>query len=231
MWYAKPYGAYAIDSPEARANALSISYVLTGKHWSGKSVCALLGNGAGESGLNPWRWQSDYVPSFAEFSVWTAEQAQAHGYGLFQFTPASRYINAENAVKYDGNGYSPNFSNIYGRPTDGNAQTLYFADTAQSSWLHGLYNYYAPSFSAIGVDISRWYYTTYNNFIRGTDNNHRALSLADLVGVFELCYERPSAEYAASSYAQRVQNAEYWLPVLNLQKKTKWIYYMKARRN
>ena len=234
MWYAKPYDGYARTSLEAQTNANNLVAVMRNNGWSNKSIAAMLGNGAGESGLNPWRWEGNYIPTVSEFENWTVEQAQSHGYGIFQFTPANKYINSTNAQTYSSLGYAPNFSDSSGNASDGNAQTLFFASTVSSDWLQQLYAYYYDDFIAIGVDITPWYYTTFANFIQGKDNNNNDLTLAELTGVFELCYERPNDAYAASSYATRVNNAEYWYsritPVPSSGRKMPWIYYLKRRR-
>lgn len=240
-WHAKPTGGYSKESTEALENATLLASALSGIGWVKTAICALLGNGAGESGLNPWRWEGDYIPTYSEFLNWTIEQARTHGYGMFQFTPANKYINQANQSTYGGNGYAPHFSDQTGNASDGEAQTLFFANSVQGEWLHNLYNYYYDDFANIGVDISAWYYTTYANFIQGIDNNGNTLSLADLTGVFELVYERPSDTYAASSYWTRVDNAEYWyynLPDIppepptppSQRKGMPWIYYLKRRR-
>jgi hypothetical protein len=229
-WNAKSTGGYAIESGAARNNALEIANVLIADGWSTKAISAMLGNVTHESGLNPWRWQGDYAPTFTEFVGWSAEQAALHGYGLVQFTPANTYINANNAVTYSGEGYSPYFSDKIAAPRDGNAQMLFFLSIVKSSWLHQLYNYYNTPFLNIGVDISPWYYTTYENFKKGINNAGKTLTLAELTGAFELCYERPAAEYAASSYNTRVSNAEYWYKNLGLKTGMPWIYYLKRRR-
>lgn len=236
MWYAKTYGGYARDSTEGQSNANEIASVLSANGWDIKSIAALLGNGAGESGLNPWRWESDYIPTVSEFNSWSDAQARQHGYGIFQFTPANKYINQTNAQNLGMYGYSPNFSDYGGTAQDGMAQSIYFISAVAGDWLHGLYNYYYDDFIGIGVDISGWYYTSFNNFKNGVDNNGNPLTVAQLTGVFELCYERPGDIYAASSYYTRVNNAEYWYthlsptPVPVHYKSMKWIYYMKRRR-
>jgi len=229
-WNAKSTGAYAKESGAARENAIEIARLLVSDGWSDKAIAAMLGNVTYESGINPWRWQGDYVPTFLEFEGWTTDEAALHGYGLVQFTPASTYINATNAVTYGGKGYSPHFSDKAAVPRDGNAQMLFFLSIVTSSWLHQLYNYYYTPFLNIGVDISQWYYTTFENFKKGINNTGKALSVADLTGVFELCYERPAAEYAASSYKTRVDNAEYWYKNLKAKRGMSWIYYLKRRR-
>ena len=234
MWYAKSTGGYARDSMEARANVNEMVALLSANGWSRKSIAALLGNGAGESGLNPWRWEGNYIPTVSEFQNWTYDQAQQHGYGIFQFTPANKYINAANQSNYSSVGYAPNFSDSAGNARDGNAQTIFFIDSVPSDWLQQLYAYYYDDFIAIGVDITPWYYTTFNNFKNGVDNNGNPLTLAELTGVFELCYERPNDAYAASSYASRVNNAEYWYdrisPTPSSSRKMPWIYYLKRRK-
>lgn len=210
-WHAKNYGGYAASSTEGQDNVSELCAVLYSMGWCDLAVAALLGNGAGESGLNPWRWEGDYLPSFSEFQNWSAEEARHHGYGIFQFTPASKYINATSANRYGYLGYGPNFSNMTGNPDDGAAQCMYFAEHVAGDFLHALYGYYYDDFMGIGVDITPWYYTNYESFINGTDNNGNPLSLNEMVGVFELCYERPGDSYAASSYAYRCNQAAWWL--------------------
>ena len=199
-WQAKPYGGYDKESDEAKANAELIVGILTNDGWSINAACAILGNLQGESGLNPWRWESDNVPTIAEFQSWDSEEAKTHGYGLFQFTPASKYIN--NAQSYYG--YSPHFADSAGNTTDGQAQINYFKNTADDSWLGGLYDYYYPEFIAIGVNIDTFYFLSFDEFKTST------LTPAELAGAFELKYERPSAEAAASSYNTRATTANYW---------------------
>lgn len=213
-WYVKSTGGYAYNSAEATNNAFNLAYAMYSIGWCKESVAAMLGNGAGESGLNPWRWESDYIPTVSEFQNWTPAQAQQHGYGIFQFTPANKYINATNAAAYP-QFYAPNFSDQPGNATDGESQTLFFSAYVYSDWRPvDLYGYYADNFSAIGVDISPWYYTNYSAFKAGTDNNANPLTLHELVGVFELNYERPGDTYAASSYNSRCNMADYWYGVI-----------------
>lgn len=212
-WYAKRIGGYDRTSTEALANANMLANALRSDGWCTKAIAALLGNGAGESGLNPWRWESDYVPTYNEFANWSASQAQSHGYGLFGFTPASSYINSTNASQYS-QWYAPNFSDRPGNASDGEAQTRYFKSTVSSNWLHNLFYYYDDNFVAIGVDISTFYWLTFDQFKSGYDGNGNEMTLAELTGAFELCYEKPADWAAANSYNYRVSNAEYWYSVL-----------------
>lgn len=214
-WHAKTYGSYDRTSTEAIENATLIASALYQIGWVKKSIAALLGNGAGESGLNPWRWESDIVPTIAQFNSWTPAELQNHGYGIFQFTAPTKYINATVQSQYAQYGYGPNFLDSPGLVTDGNAQTIFFSNNVAGDWRPlDLYGYYYDNFINIGVDITPWYYTYYNNFKLGVDNSYNDLSLNALVGVFELNYERPGDTYAASSYNSRCNNAAYWLSII-----------------
>ena len=209
MWHAKATEGYVRTSQEALDNATMLANALTARGWSVKAIAALLGNSAGESGLNPWRWERDDVPTYAQFQAWDSTQELSHGYGIFGYTPARKYINNTNASRYATEGYAPNFSDIAGNATDGNAQTIYFISTVESSWTHSLFSYYDAEFTAIGVDISTFYYVTFADFIRGM-NGQTPMTLYECVGAFELCYEKPAAVPAASSYQSRCDNADYW---------------------
>lgn len=208
-WHAKATGGYTRTSKEGTDNANMMCVALLDEGWSLSSVCAMLGNGAGESGLNPWRWESDDVPTVAEFQSWTSEQARSHGYGIFSFTPADKYVNSVNASQFS-KWYGPNFSDRKGKASDGEAQTRYFIQTVASAWSHNLHDYYYDNFDEIGVNIDLFYDMTFDEFISGYRNGAE-IPLAYLVGAFELCYEKPADWAAASSYQTRCENAVYWL--------------------
>ena len=80
-FYAKPSGGYLINSLEGTANIKACYDYLHNNGYSDNAIIGILGNVVAESGLNPWRWQSDTVNYY-------------NGYGLFQYTPASDYIDA-----------------------------------------------------------------------------------------------------------------------------------------
>lgn len=82
-WYAKPKGSYSRTSVEGITNIFN--YRTEFSTWSLESVCGMLGNVEAESGFNPWRWQGD-------------RYGTSRGYGLYQFTPASGYINLSGAT-------------------------------------------------------------------------------------------------------------------------------------
>lgn len=235
MWYAKATGAYLTTDAEAIANALNIASLLQSVGFVKSAIAAILGNSQWESGLNPWRWQGDYVPTSNTFSGWSDAEALLHGYGLFQYTPAKKYINQQSSQDYSPE-YAPHLADIQGNATDGHAQTLFLIDYIPSDWLHLLYQYYYQEFIQYGVDITPWYYTSFNNFKQGLDNNGNQLSLDALTGVFELSYERPNGADAAYSYQTRVNYANYWYNIIPTptpptpSKPMPWIYYLKHRR-
>lgn len=83
--YGNYYGStYLTSEPltyaEMQVNARYIALYLYSKGWTRNSVAAILGNMQAESSLNAGRWQSDYVGN------------RSGGYGLVQWTPATKYL-------------------------------------------------------------------------------------------------------------------------------------------
>lgn len=82
----KYYGSYFSESEpltndEMHLNAQYIYEVLKYIYkWSDSAICGMLGNIQSESSINPGRWQSDNVNNTGA------------GYGLTQWTPATKYI-------------------------------------------------------------------------------------------------------------------------------------------
>lgn len=65
---------------EMTVNANFILAYLTPKGWTKNAVCGMLGNMQSESAINPARWQGDNVGD------------TANGFGLVQWTPATKYL-------------------------------------------------------------------------------------------------------------------------------------------
>ena len=65
---------------EMQVNAKYIFSYLTSKGWTLNAIAGLLGNLQAESSINPGRWQSDNVGN------------TSNGYGLVQWTPATKYF-------------------------------------------------------------------------------------------------------------------------------------------
>jgi len=70
-----------LTRPQMKVNAQYILNYLTGKGWTKEAVCGMLGNMETESTINPGIWQS------------LQEGNMSGGYGLVQWTPATKYIN------------------------------------------------------------------------------------------------------------------------------------------
>lgn len=109
-WHNKNTGAYARDSVEAQENVMKMVQILAPLGWTINAIAGMIGNIEAECGLNPWRWQNDTV-------------SMSLGYGLFQYTPANKYIG--DSLADDMDGYQPNYPTGAGGPDDGTAQLLY----------------------------------------------------------------------------------------------------------
>lgn len=81
--------SHSLTQKQMEVNAQYIFVYLTDKGWSTKAIAGLLGNMQNESALNPGRWESNDVGN------------TSGGYGLVQWTPATKYINWAQS-----NGYS-----------------------------------------------------------------------------------------------------------------------------
>lgn len=179
-WYAKKYGAYDIDSAEALNNATMIYNLYTSLGWSVNAICAVLGNMVAESGYNPWRWENDDVP-YQDDSY-----AYGGGYGLVQFTPARKYIYDSNAQQMSG--YAPNFYDVQGDATDGNAQMLFinqYADYYSTDDYPESYAEFKQSSADVGYLTEAWCYN----------------------------YERPANPSASMEW--RIDAAAYWYNIFS----------------
>lgn len=128
-WHAKPSGLYTYKGAEWTDNVLEMAAYFNGKGYSVEAQTGIIANAVAESGLNPWRWQSDKVNYSA-------------GYGLFQFTPASDYFNKCTGLAY----YAPNKSVTSvtegAKPTDALAQMAAFDTNKLSKWGPGCWRPY-----------------------------------------------------------------------------------------
>lgn len=120
-WHAKPSGGYYYGSGEGLENVHCINGFFNSQGYSLEVQAGIITNIYHESALNPWRWQYDiYDPSY--------------GYGLFQFTPGSDYLNYCNDVM----GFAPNLSvstvTPGAAPWDGYAQLIVLHEDRLSKW-------------------------------------------------------------------------------------------------
>lgn len=132
-WVAKPSGQYGLTSAECLANVHEINMYLNSVGFTLEAQAGIVGNLFAESGMNPWRWQSDYVHLNG-------------GYGLFQYTPASGYINGATSLPH----YSPNMSTSQqttgATPEDGLCQLICFYQDTLGKWNPYLWrSYWSPN--------------------------------------------------------------------------------------
>lgn len=120
QWHNKNTGAYDRSSVEAQENVMKMVEVLAPLGWTINAIAALCGNQYAESGFNPWRWQYDTVNS-------------SNGYGLFQYTPATKYINSATAATYTG--FAPNYPMGAGGQDDGTAQLLFMNNNVDGGYI------------------------------------------------------------------------------------------------
>lgn len=196
MWHAKPSGSYGYSSTEGYENIVEMSGYFTSLGYTLESQAGIIGNAVAESGLNPWRWQSDTYNLNG-------------GYGLFQFTPASGYIDGCKDIQF----YAPNLSTSEvtegAEATDGMAQLQAFAFNTLSKWGSGCWRSY-------------WNKTTYADLyavrerILNTYGSGSSLSMEqfktidnvyDATFAFLACFEGPAVpnmstryEYASAVY-------------------------------
>lgn len=124
-WHTKATGGYGYGTQEARDNAEQIYFILTARSWGLGAIAGVLGNLQFESQLNPWRWQSDQVLNSNDPQI---DYSTLHGYGLFQFTPAGKYVHSSIARAYPG--FRPNYANSTGGIFDGYSQVLFVDEHA-----------------------------------------------------------------------------------------------------
>lgn len=140
-WHNAVTGGFGRTSTEAFQNALQTYKKLSSLGWSLNAICGVYGNMEAESGYNPWRWESDAVPSYPS--------TPSYGYGLPQFTPSSKYISDSAAQGYTG--YGPNWSDHTGNQNDGDAQL---------EFIHNYADYYPTS--TYPLTFAEYKISTYN---------------------------------------------------------------------
>lgn len=116
-WHAKPSGGYSITSQEGNDNIFAMADCWPA--WTTEAKAAAIGNSVHEGGLNPWRWQGDSV-------------GMSRGYGLFQYTPASGYINN---VSWATPNLSTTSITAGATPEDGETQCDVMASNYLGKWV------------------------------------------------------------------------------------------------
>ena len=186
-WSAKPSGAYTISSTEGTGNILEANGFMNDKGYQLEAQAGLLANCYHESGLNPWRWQSDTYNT-------------SNGYGLFQFTPASGYLALSNQGIL---GFAPNLSTTVqtqnANPYDGWAQLIVVDEDILGKWMTNCWrSYWSPDYDNL-LTLRQQVLDTYGNgssltyqqFKNIGDGTGQYGDIAAATFAFMACYEGP----------------------------------------
>lgn len=203
-WHAKATGAYSYTSTEGLENAQMIYNILNARGWSLNAICAVIGNIYGESGLNPWRWNSDNVQAKGS--------TQSIAYGLVQFYPYTKYADNTNAQAITG--FGVNYSDQVGSTSDGNAQIIFvdeYGDYISSSSYSLSYSDFKTSSESIDYLVNAWYY----NYERaGGSPNETRFTVANYF--YNLWSETPPEPSPEPEPEPTEKKKSFW-----------WIYYMR----
>lgn len=176
---AKPSGGYAISSTEGTNNIKVIYNYLHAQGYVDNAIIGILGNVYGESALNPWLWENNTV-------------SYSNGYGLFQFTPASEYINATWIPDW-----APNESTSQALPgadpDDGFGQLYALVNDTFGKWLGTCWRSYWDPADYPDLYTKRTYIlNTYGDGYGITMNDFKSIyDYSDACFAFLACYEGP----------------------------------------
>lgn len=225
---AKKTGGYGYGTTEGKNNIKMINGFLNQYQITLEAQAGIIGNIISESGLNPWRWQSN-------------NSTPSKGYGFFQYTPGSRYT--ENTAPAALLGYGPSKSVLYPTPgetpDDGWAQLLTLVENTLHNWTVAVWRSYWDT-----TQYSQLYQMTLDikSTWAGADGNlqmsefFQINNITDATIAFMACYEGPRVP----NWQNRVSNAQSIFNQLSLttppeppgstptsQDKIKWIYYLR----
>lgn len=189
MWHARQisgWSAYARTDQEAIDNGMEFLSILMSLGFTKEACAGIWGNVGNEGGYNPWMWEGNQ--QIASTDTYNLDVSRSHGYGLFQYTPASKYV--WNATCQAFAGFSPNYLDVGGTPNDGNAQV------------------YAMDYLAKKGD---YFINPNHNFpLSYTDYMSSTQSPEYLAEAWMWNYERPSTQYGEQSLPNRRADARYW---------------------
>lgn len=182
MFYAKPDYGYAYNSTEGTANIKAVYDYLSPEGYTKNCVIGILGNVAEESGFNPWYWQNHNAdPSDPNI-----------GYGLFQFTPASQYINATWLPDH-----APNMSTTQttagASPNDAKAQLYAVINDVFNKWAGNCWrSYWDPNDYPYLYNLRGHILSSYGSGSSITMNQFKVIdNIEDALFCFFACYEGP----------------------------------------
>ena len=210
-FYAKPSGGYAISSIEGTTNIKRIYDYLHSEGYADNCIVGILGNVYGESALNPWRWENNTV-------------LYSNGYGLFQFTPASEYINASWVPDWAPN-ESTSSQTAGADPDDALGQLYCLVNDTFGKWVPYCWRSYWSSSDYPDLYTKRGYIlNTYGNGSTLTMNQFKNIyDYSDACFAFLACYEGP----AIPNYLTRLGYCADIKPIIDQYSKQFDILFMK----
>lgn len=191
--------SYNISIDEMKPNAQYIWQYLSSRGWTINAVAGLLGNLQQESKMSPCIWEGivkdcETIDTITGIHTLTEKGKNfQHGYGLTQWTPATKFFNWCNNSSANGTGGVLPYWEMDSQLKRIEAEVL----ISEKSWTPGLSQWIAKPKK--GYDLS------FNDFI---NSNKDAYWLA---GAFAFCYERParSTGTAAEQAALKQECGEY----------------------
>lgn len=146
-WHAKPMGSYIMGSTEGDDNACLIaSWLMINFGWTLEAVSGMMGNIAGEGGLNPWQYEIAFTNQLGRIPTESEANSTGYGMGLIGWTPCRKWTDPNSGYwPWDIStfpGYGPNFYDKAGNTNDANAQTELIGRCMQGNgngnfWIRG----------------------------------------------------------------------------------------------
>ena len=181
-WYAKPSDGYTASSMRGTSNIRAFYDYLYAEGFTYEAVVGMLCNVAAESGYNPWRWQGD-------------EYGTSRGYGLFQFTPASGYLNLTGIPDHAPN-LSVSQQTSGSSPNDAKGQLYVFVNDTLGKWNSSCWRtYWDPSNLPAYYLRCQNILATYGHNGQLSMNDFKLIdNIQDASDAFLACYEGPAEE-------------------------------------
>ena len=198
-FYAKPSGGYAITSIEGKNNIVKCYNYLHSLGYHDNAIVGIMGNVMAESSLNPFLWENNVVN-------------YNNGYGLFQFTPASEYINA-NWIPNHAPNESTSIIQTGADPDDAYGQLYAVVYDSFNKWLGTCWrSYWSASDYPDLYSKHTYILNTYGDGYGITMNDFKGIyDYSDACFAFLACYEGP----AVPNYLTRLNYCAQIKPIID----------------
>lgn len=206
--------SYGITREQMKPNAQYIWQYLGSRGWTLNAVAGMLGNIEQESKMSPGVWETPSINNDCEIidqvtGVHTLTEKGkkfTDGYGLTQWTPATKFFSWCNSGGKTGNANGTGKVLPYWDIDTQLKRIEAELEVSGKSWVEGLSQWIAKP--------SKGYDLTFKDFIASTKDAYW------LAGAFAFCYERPgrstgSAAEQAALKEERGRMGKYWYDYLN----------------